>query len=431
MSEQNPEQAKAVEASTSGATEPLRSEEECQEKRKQPEDLEEEEDFVGEDNVIVLEDPDNGEEDTTEVEDKSDSIFINHTDNVYCVSFRKQRLSDGSIVFASGGGDDKGVLFHVKPNSEEFKAFDLSGHTDSINRVAFSADGTLLATAGLDGLVNVWNPEDGKLITTISGPASIEWIQFHPSLPALLVGDKAGMTWMFNAQTAKCAKVYSCHVGPVTCGGFRSDGSEMWTAGEDMILRIWAIRSGQTTNHQHGIGFHSVPILAGACNPNGALIATGDESGIVKVTRFDDVKVLGSIDAGNNTIEAITFSPDNKFIAVASMGGTASIWNAIDFTMRQTLAHPAGVTSIKFHPTQPCILVTGCSDGAIRVWDIRDGNLLDTLTGNEGVINDLDVRPVDDKPTDLLILTASDDATVRLFSYVHKSEPINVIPPPQ
>lgn len=49
------------------------------------------------------------------------------------------------------------------------KWFDRSTHTDIVNAVEFSADGKLLATAGIDKLIRLWDPESGRLIKTLTG----------------------------------------------------------------------------------------------------------------------------------------------------------------------------------------------------------------------------------------------------------------------
>lgn len=184
----------------------------------------------------------------------------------------------------------------------------------------------------------------GSQIAKLTGPTdSLEWVSWHPGIPALLGGDRAGMMWLWNAQTAKCAKVYSGHQGPVTCGGFKSDGSIIWSASEDTSLRIWSPRTAQTTTTLHGVTFHHEPIINGCCSPNGMLLATGDISGIVKVVRFEDGKILGQLDTGANTIEAVWFSPDNNWIAIASMGGAVTVWSCVNLKIRHAMSHPEGV----------------------------------------------------------------------------------------
>ena len=54
----------------------------------------------------------------------------------------------------------------------------MEGHTDSVVDVAFNASGTLLASAGMDGVVKVWTVADGTLLQTLDGPTEdITWMR--------------------------------------------------------------------------------------------------------------------------------------------------------------------------------------------------------------------------------------------------------------
>ncbi|KIX03238.1 uncharacterized protein Z518_06790 [Rhinocladiella mackenziei CBS 650.93] len=54
----------------------------------------------------------------------------------------------------------------------------LEGHTDSVNAVAFSHDGSLLASASNDETVRLWNPHTGREIQTLKGPPGIIAVDF-------------------------------------------------------------------------------------------------------------------------------------------------------------------------------------------------------------------------------------------------------------
>jgi len=53
----------------------------------------------------------------------------------------------------------------------------LSGHTDSVTCARFNRDGKLVATAGLDASVKIWNTENGQLVNTLEGPG--EGLEVH------------------------------------------------------------------------------------------------------------------------------------------------------------------------------------------------------------------------------------------------------------
>ncbi|KAK3271986.1 hypothetical protein CYMTET_19691 [Cymbomonas tetramitiformis] len=59
--------------------------------------------------------------------------------------------------FATGGCDDTAFLYKMGVGGAEPTKLPLRGHTDTVAALAFSSDGSHLATGGLDGRVLVWD----------------------------------------------------------------------------------------------------------------------------------------------------------------------------------------------------------------------------------------------------------------------------------
>lgn len=68
------------------------------------------------------------------------------------------------LLVVSGGEDDLAFLWRVDTGEEVAK---LSGHSDSVSCLAFSADGELVSTGGMDGKVRLWR--------RVKGVAGFEW----------------------------------------------------------------------------------------------------------------------------------------------------------------------------------------------------------------------------------------------------------------
>lgn len=113
-----------------------------------------------EDHPMSEDDDEDGEgmydEDEVFVDDSIQGFFL-HTSPVYSVA-----LFDNYA--ATGGGDDLGYLWDITNGEMIMK---LDGHTDSVTNVAFSHDGTYLATGGMDGQVRIWHVQEKKLVVAL------------------------------------------------------------------------------------------------------------------------------------------------------------------------------------------------------------------------------------------------------------------------
>lgn len=90
------------------------------------------------------------------------------------------------------------------------------------------------------------------------------------------------------------------------------------------------------------------------------------------------------------------------------------MWDAgAGFAARAAVEHPAGVTRLAWHPTQPAVVATACVDGRVRLCDLRTGAVARVLRGHQDAVQDVCFSP-----DGRMVLSGSDDGTARVFSVV-------------
>ncbi|KAL6776180.1 hypothetical protein ACKKBG_A20155 [Auxenochlorella protothecoides x Auxenochlorella symbiontica] len=362
--------------------------------------------------------------DAAEYEDDSIHTFEGHQDGVYAVAWCPTKKD----LVATGGADDKAFLWRVGHDAFEETGgafFQLDGHEDTVASLAFNHDGSLLASGGMDGVVKVWDTETGACLQTLDGPGdAVEWVAWHPRGDVVLAGTADFSAWMWEGRRGAWMATFSGHTAPVAAGAFTPDGRAVVTAGGegDASLRVWDPRSGACTASVSGHPFHAAGVTCLALSPDGASALTGSEDGAAKVvslgtgrvgaTLVTDPARPGHEDQGERAgVEAVAWVPALPGAAAsAALDGALVFWDLATATPRAICQHPAGITRLAVHPSEPLVF-TACMDGAVRAWDARSGRCNACFRGHEAPVQDLAVSP-DGK----LVLAGAEDGAARVFS---------------
>lgn len=243
----------------------------------------------------------------------------------------------------------------------------LTGHTDYVQSVAFSPDGTQLASGSEDGTARIWDVATGAEVLSMEHPDYVRSVAFSP------------------------------------------DGSLIVTGADDGVVRLWDAATGDSVAELSG---HTDYVRGVAFSPDGYLIASGSDDGTVRLWAFNDGWQEQAVLSGHTDyVQSVAFSPDGAQLASGSDDGTARIWDVATGAEVLVMEHPDYVRSVAFSPDGSQI-VTGSDDGIVRVWDAATGDLDAELTGHTDY-----VRGVAISPDGRWIASGSDDRTVRLWAF--------------
>jgi len=272
--------------------------------------------------------------------------------------------------------------------------------------VAFSPDGTLIATTDLDGGVTIRDPETGLEKLNIYVPDQVNNLAFSPDGRRLITTmDDRAVIW--GTDTGDLLLTLYGHEAPLITPAFSLDGSMVATTSYDGTARVWDASTGEEILVLQHRGLTSGPEF----NPDGTMLAVADHG--ASVGRIWDVatgeEILNLAGHGVDVNE-VDFSPDGTRLLTAGSDGTAKIWDAETGKELLTLyGHTGWVFATDFSPNGE-IVATGSQDGTVRIWDANTGQELLKLAGHAGGISNLAFSPGGSQ-----LITGSDDGTARVW----------------
>ncbi|KDR76235.1 hypothetical protein GALMADRAFT_67491 [Galerina marginata CBS 339.88] len=331
---------------------------------------------------------------STHIEDISVQHFAAHGSSVFAVACHPTQP-----LAASGGEDDLGYIWDITDAEVIVK---LTGHTDSVTSTAWSADGEMVATGGMDGKIRIWrrvgkeNYRTWEFLTELQGPDEVMFLRWHPKGAVLLAGSNDSTLWLWQLPSGNTMQVFAGHSGPVNCGEFTPDGKRIISADQEGFLIFWDPRSSAPLFKlgPDDARFSLDGITSIGVNPSSTLAVVGGAAGgirVVSLNKGEVVSTLGGHTEGES-IEAIVFvdltgtGAGNAGPGVAVTGATdgkACIWDLSTMRLRATLQHEDAITTLLAHPApKSYLLVSGSADKTLRTWDARSGTLLRTHTGH-------------------------------------------------
>jgi ribosome assembly protein SQT1 len=430
-----------------------------------PTDLQEEDDyddspvFVGADDAVEVEVDDNDvpmddDDDDDEVEDiETDNSMANVTDMsnvtiqshatnaIYAIASHYDEPSQ-KLIIVSGGGDDKSYLHSVDSSRSTTSMLLPHEHSDSVSCVTLnlpfvSEDLTktppLAAVGGYDGAILLYSPLNGEIVMQLEGPTDVECLAFHPKGGTVLLAGSAadGTVWMYHLPLNKCLQVFVGHESAVTAVNFTPDGRWAVSASSDGTVRVWAPKSGKSkhvfrleaplTSMAMGGGVDGMLVIVGAEDGQAHVCHTGTLKLVCSLRHFEIPKDVDEFAELPTSVETVAFSPGNpNWCATGGVDGVLKIWDLANDGQCRHVCRPGmdegnsgGITRLQWHPSV-ALVFTCYTDGSVRLWDARNGQLLQTLTGSTDVLNDLSVQFTNGGKS-AIIMTASDDGNLRIF----------------
>jgi|GEM_PF-3050017 len=119
-------------------------------------------------------------------------------------------------------------------------------HPRPIGALAFSPDGTWLASGGADGLIKVWHWQKQRALATLRGhQGRVTVLRFSPDSKLLASGSADGTVRLWDVARQAARATLQGHSGPIHAVAFTPDGYTLATASAEPVVRLWTVSDGQ------------------------------------------------------------------------------------------------------------------------------------------------------------------------------------------
>ena len=264
----------------------------------------------------------------------------------------------------------------------------LTEHTGRVESVAFSPDGTTLASGSSWGSIQLWDVATGTVKQTLTGH-TVWSVAFSPDGTTLASGSADDTIRLWDVDTGTVKQTLTGHTGWVWSVAFSPDGTTLASGSRDNTIRLWDVATG--TGKQTLTG-HTREVRSVAFSPDGTTLASGSTDNSIRFWDVATGTLKNALTGHGGSARSVAFSPDGTTLATGSWTGIR-LWDVDTGTLKNALTgHTGEVRSVAFSPDGNA-LASGSWDDTIRLWDVATGTLKQTLTGHTGWVNSVAFSP--------------------------------------
>lgn len=272
-----------------------------------------------------------------------------------------------------------------------------------LRTLAVSPDETRLVTAGQTGAF-VWNLATRELLHRIEAHgAPVTSVAFSSDGSVLATADRNGSIRTWVAATAAALRVINGHQRDVRSLSFSPDGRSLASASEDNYTRVWSLDTGQLLQAFRAAG---QIMYAAVFTPDGTQLVTADSSftnhvGLWSIATGARVRSFGD---HIGEVRALVFLPDGQ-LATGGADQKVRLWNISTGQRVRTLDGATAPVAGLIARGNSSLLTAGCFDGRILTWDATTGSLIHNLKRDSliAMSASLDAQPLAIATSDYLV----------------------------
>jgi len=333
--------------------------------------------------------------------------------------------ANGKQLIAAGGITGLSGVAQVYDVESGRMVREFSGHRDTLYDAEISPDGKILATAGYDRAVRLWNFADAKPIRTMAGHnGAVFDLAFDPSGTVLASASADQTVKLWRVSDGARLDTLNQPQGELNSVAFTPDGKHILAAGADKRIHMWQFVSHESPalNPVEVSRFaHEAAITTFALSADGKKLMTTAADRTLKVWSVPDLAELFALEEQPDLIDALAPMPrEEKFLAARMDGSlqnyslqTPPVKKVVSVAQKFSTAQPLPSIQVEL-PAEVKGVIQHAGDAGLYRFHAKAGDEL-TLAINAAqskspLDSRLEVLTVDGKPIEQVTLQATRDS---------------------
>jgi len=342
------------------------------------------------------------------------TVRVWEVDTGECVAELKESGQVRSIAFigcnntiAAAVDDGTVSLWDIYPHP---KREVLSGHTEAVFSLDFSAASKILASGDGKGEIRLWNVQSKECTQVLSTEHTerIWSLKFNFSGEILVSGGNDQSIHIFRALTGQRLRTLQGHTNSVRALSLLKGTNYLISGSNDKTVRIWDIETGELLRT---LDEHKCRVLSVDSSSDGCVFISSSENKMVKIWDANNYKCIRTIQAYNNQVKSIALDSTGHILAVSSEDRRIRIWNISSphETLLKEIPTSSWIWAVAFSSNNE--LLAGGEGKVVHLWSAVDYRYIFSLQGHTGRVFSVAFSQ-DNK----LLASGSEDGTIRLWS---------------
>ncbi len=191
-------------------------------------------------------------------------------------------------------------------------------------RLTASRHAELVATAGTDHLVKIWDPQTGKLRSEIKGHSNTVYGVDFTNLGAVVSGGRDRVLQVADATESAKEMTLHGHSNRVWSISYSPSGEQIASGSEDMSVIIWEAATGRLLKRLTG---HTDSVQNVRYSPTEAKLASSSRDGTIKLWDLESGELVGEFLGHKGAVNTLDYSRDGSHLVSGSDDGSAIIWD--------------------------------------------------------------------------------------------------------